>query len=296
MPWLQLQLATNEQQQEAVSAWLEVLGAVSITLQDAADQPLLEPAPGCTPLWHDIQLIALFTDDTDVDSIMQQLQQQFPTQLGHYSIEKLADEVWERKWLENFQPMQFGQRLWICPSGYPIPDPTACNILLDPGLAFGTGTHPTTRLCLEWLDANIRGNESIVDFGCGSGILAIAALKLGAKQVWAIDHDEQALLATEDNGKRNAITTTQLITSNDHQLINNPCDVMLANILAKPLQTLAPTFAKLVKPQGCLVLSGILAEQLNDIEAAYQAFFTTVHVQQQEEWLRVDMQRCDHYF
>ncbi len=291
MPWINLQLETSAKDCETVSAWLEVLGAVSITLQDAADQGVFEPAPDSTPLWECVTLQALFDINTDPAPIVEQLQQ-LPIELRHCVVTTLGDEVWERKWLAHAKPLQFGKRLWVYPGDCPgVDDTQECYVRLDPGLAFGTGTHPTTQLCLEWLDANIQGGENIIDYGCGSGILAIAALKLGARHALAIDYDPQALYATQDNAVRNGISAEQLSTQDNQQTITQRSDVLLANILAKPLQDLAPTFATLLKPQGWLVLSGILSTQLSAVVASYEPYFSVQSVQCNQEWLRIDAQR-----
>ena len=286
MSWQQLTFSTTAQAAERLNELLLETEALAVTLQDAADEPIFEPALGTTPLWGQTELVALFGAEEDLQQIIQQLQAAFG-QLPPYHISQVAEQNWERAWMDEFKPMQFGQRLWICPSWCEPVDPSAVNLLLDPGLAFGTGTHPTTRLCLEWLDANPPIDSQVIDYGCGSGVLALAALKLGAKITYALDNDPQALLATEDNAKRNQINPRQLKTLSPEQPIAAPVDVLLANILAQPLIELAEKFASLIKPQGTIILSGILQEQADKVSQAYQPWFTLQTVKQLDEWVRL---------
>lgn len=289
MPWQQLKIQTTSEYVDAISTMLNLFGAKSVTLLDAADQAILEPAPGSTPMWQNDWVVGLFDQPIDAEKILNFLQAQYGDgALLNYSIEQLADQNWERAWLENFQPMQFGNNLWICPSAYEPPNPDAVNILLDPGLAFGTGTHPTTALCLEWLDHNPPQNLSVIDYGCGSGILAIAAIKLGAREVWAVDYDEQALEATHANAARNQINESSIHCLLPEKLPNLQADVLLANIIASPLIELAPKFARLVKPQGKIILSGILVEQTESVIQAYQTNFTITSRQQKQEWILLE--------
>lgn len=286
MPWLQLIIYCDDPQEtNALSESLSEL-ALAVTLRDAADQPIFEPPPGATPLWGNTIIIALFEEQSVLDNAIMQCQSQTTNQL-RYKIEPLEDRDWLRECMIDFKPMQFGKRLWICPSWCEPVDPDAINILLDPGLAFGTGTHATTRLCLQWLDGIDCKNKTAIDYGCGSGILAIAALKLGAKSAWGVDIDPQALLATLDNAEKNKVDKTALQTVYPNQLPDMQCDILLANILAAPLLELAPTFAQLLKPNGKLFLSGILAEQSNDIVAKYETAFTIDTVQQDGDWVGI---------
>lgn len=289
MPWLQLRIQTHAESAPLLNALLNLLGAVAVTLQDAADQPIYEPAPETTPLWAQTQVIALFPEKTDLAKIMPFLTEQVgAAKIIRHSIELIEEQNWERAWLEHFHPMQFGKRLWICPSVQAPPDPNAVNIILDPGLAFGTGTHPTTALCLEWLDGQDMQDKIVIDYGCGSGILAIAALKLGAHEVWAIDYDSQALEATLDNASRNQIDSKKLHVLAPDKLSTIKADVILANILANPLIELAPRFAELLNTDGKIVLSGILANQLQGVLAAYQPWFKLLPHTQREEWVRLE--------
>lgn len=292
MPLHQLQLQTTQEFAEEISTLLNLFDAQAVTLQDAADDPLLEPKPNETPLWPTVWVKCIFNKNMDHEKIITFLKKHVSDNaIVQYKSETIAEQNWERAWLKDFHPMQFGKKLWICPSVISPPDPTAVNIILDPGLAFGTGTHPTTALCLEWLDANPPQNKIVVDYGCGSGVLAIAALKLGAAKVYAIDYDEQALMATHENAQRNQIDQEKLIICHSDQTIDMKADILIANIIANPLIELAPRFAELIKTNGQLVLSGILQEQESLIRAAYEKQFKILNVRAKEEWLRVLLER-----
>src|SRR5690554_889143 len=293
MPWLQLRLAITPEQAEPMEDLLLGLGAVSVTFMDAEDQPIFEPDLGTTPLWQHTHLLALFEADTERQPLIDQLQQLWPQSLPEHQFEDIADQDWERSWMDNFKPMRFGQRLWIVPSWHDAPDPDAVNLLLDPGLAFGTGTHPTTALCLEWLDGQPLQDLQVIDFGCGSGILAIAALLLGAARVTATDIDPQALEASRDNAQRNQLADERLPLYLPADMPSEPADLLVANILAGPLVTLAPQLTALVKPGGRIALSGILAEQTDEILAAYDADFELDPVANKDGWIRVSGVRRD---
>ena len=261
MPWLQLSLTTDRQQAPAIEALFEGLGALSVTCDDAGDQPLLEPAPGEAPLWSRTRVTALFEAGRDADLLRAALANALPeAALRSLEQETLEDRPWERAWLDDFQPMRFGERLWVCPAGQRPPAVDAVVLDLDPGLAFGTGTHPTTSLCLQWLDRAELNGKRVLDFGCGSGILAIAAALLGAESVTAVDHDPQALEATRDNAAKNGVLERIDILPPD-QAPNTEFDIVLANILAGTLVELAPQLQPRVTPGGQLLLSGILLEQ-----------------------------------
>ncbi|WP_349572517.1 50S ribosomal protein L11 methyltransferase [Azotobacter salinestris] len=287
MPWLQIRLAITPDQAGALEDQLLELGAVSVTFMDAEDQPIFEPDLGTTPLWSHTHLLALFEADTDADALLAHLRLLRGGELPEHQIERIEDQDWERSWMDNFQPMRFGRRLWIVPSWHQAPEPEAVNLLLDPGLAFGTGTHPTTALCLEWLDGQDLAGCSVLDFGCGSGILAIAALLLGAERAVGTDIDPQALEASRDNATRNGIDPARFPLYLPADLPQQPADVVVANILAGPLVQLAPTITSLVSPGGRLALSGILAEQAEEVRAAYQGAFALDPSAEKDGWVRI---------
>ena len=287
MPWLQVRLAITPDQAETYEDALLGVGAVSVTFMDAEDQPIFEPDLGTTPLWSHTHLLALFEADTDPVNLVAHLELLTGAALPEHQIEQIADQDWERSWMDNFQPMRFGQRLWIVPSWHAAPEPDAVNLLLDPGLAFGTGTHPTTALCLEWLDGQDLSNCNVLDFGCGSGILAIAALLLGAPQAVGTDIDFQALEASRDNASRNGIDPARFPVYLPADLPQQPADIVVANILAGPLVSLAPQISSLVKPGGRLALSGILAEQADEVRAAYQDAFILDPTALKDGWVRI---------
>ena len=287
MPWLQLRLAIAPEQAPALEDALLSVGAVSVTFMDAEDQPIFEPDLGTTPLWSHTHLLALFEDDVDESDLLAHLQLLTGGELPEHQLERIADQDWERSWMDNFQPMRFGQRLWIVPSWHAAPEPDAVNLLLDPGLAFGTGTHPTTALCLEWLDAQSLQGLQVLDFGCGSGILAIAALLLGAEQAVGTDIDIQAIEASRDNAGRNGIDPARFPLYLPEQLPDGQADVVVANILAGPLVELAQQIGERVKPGGLLALSGILAEQAEEVRAAYAARFDLDPTAEKDGWVRI---------
>jgi len=245
------------------------LGAASVTLSDAGDNPVLEPAPGETPLWSHTRITGMFPGDADMDAFRNELLRALGVgELPEHHIEDLADRAWEREWLKDFGPMRFGKRLWICPTGGDVDEDGAVAVRLDPGLAFGTGTHATTAMCLEWLDSlDLRG-RSLLDYGCGSGVLAIAALKLGCGDVHAMDIDPQAVLATRRNAAQNDVQARLSVTSSAED-IEGQYDVVVANILAGPLAELATGIVKHLQPRGRIGLSGILSEQAAEVLEAY---------------------------
>ncbi len=287
MPWLQVRLAITPEQAETFEDALLEVGAVSVTFMDAEDQPIFEPDLGTTPLWSHTHLLALFEADTDETALIAHLQLLCGGSLPEHHVERIEDQDWERSWMDNFQPMRFGQRLWIVPSWHDAPEPEAVNLLLDPGLAFGTGTHPTTALCLEWLDGQTLDGCTVLDFGCGSGILAIAALLLGAPQALGTDIDPQALEASRDNASRNGIDPARFPVYLPAELPQQPVDVVVANILAGPLVSLAPQITALVKAGGRLALSGILAEQAEEVRAAYADAFELDPTAIKDGWVRI---------
>jgi ribosomal protein L11 methyltransferase len=264
---------------------LFAIGALSVTLQDAADDPILEPAPGALPLWPTITIKALFNADTVAQSILISLQNHLRVALPPHHFEHLADRAWEREWLKDFHAMRFGKRLWICPDGQRPDDADAIIVDLDPGLAFGTGTHPTTSLCLQWLDEHAPLPHTLIDYGCGSGILAIAALKLGTQHAWGVDIDPQALLASHANAQRNGVSDALTVSLNDHGLA--AAALLVANILAGPLEALAPRLAALTQASGHIVLSGVLAEQAPAVQNCYAAWFDMDPIVLQGDWARL---------
>ncbi|BFT31931.1 50S ribosomal protein L11 methyltransferase [Alteromonas sp. D210916BOD_24] len=287
MAWLQLRINTSSEHAEVIGDMLTANGSQAVTYVDAKDTPMYEPKPGEVMLWPDTQVVGLFEADADMKRILQRLGK--AKVLGpdfKYKLEPLEDKDWEREWMDNFHPMQFGTRLWICPSWRDVPDPNAVNVMLDPGLAFGTGTHPTTALCLRWLDGIDMSGKTVVDFGCGSGILALAALKLGAERVIGIDIDPQALQATKENARRNGVEDRLdvYLPENQPEL---QADVVMANILSGPLLELQDVICGYCKSNGLLVLSGILAEQVGKIEDAYGRDFNLEPSAIDGEWARV---------
>ncbi|WP_432696462.1 50S ribosomal protein L11 methyltransferase [Marinobacterium sp. YM272] len=293
MPWLQIKVETAPDQAEHYEDLLLAAGCAAVTYQDAADQPIFEPDLGTTPLWNSTVVTGLFAAEHDLKETLALLalaQQQLPAGQGplpQFKAEILEDKDWEREWMESYHPMQFGQRLWVCPSWREAPDPDAVNMMLDPGLAFGTGTHPTTALCLEWLDGQPLDDQLVVDYGCGSGILGIAALLLGAREVVAVDIDPQALTATRDNLERNKLSEELLQVYLPAATPKVQADTLVANILAGPLVELAPTLQALVRPGGKLLLSGLLAEQADEVSTAYSEWFDMEPAVEKDGWIRL---------
>lgn len=293
--WLQMiMVAEPPLSAEAVQDILMNIGAVSVTMVDNQDQPIFEPDVGTTPLWSDTKIIGLFKaeeiETAEVDEILTHV---FSGKPPAYQWEILEDQDWTRAWLKDFKPMQFGRHIWICPTSYEPPQPEALNIMLDPGLAFGTGTHPTTRLCLEWLDEYAAGNDIatclngqyILDYGCGSGILGVGAAMMGAARVVGIDIDPQAIVATKDNAQANNVVMEAYLPD---EIPPKEADILLANILAGPLAELSGEFYTHLKVGGALVMSGILAEQAEDLKTHYDtAGFDISSVAYHDGWARV---------
>lgn len=280
MPWLQLKARIAPEQAETLEELLLAEGATAITLQDAHDDPVFEPERGSTPLWHETVLTGLYDDLEGVDAMLDRVRQAWAVEspeepCPEIEVELLTDRDWEREWMEDFQPLQMGQRLWIVPSWHAPPEPGAVNLHLDPGLAFGTGTHPTTALCLAWLDglavSEALDGQAVLDVGTGSGILAIAALRLGAARAVGTDIDPQALTASRDNAERNEVAEAALRLCYPEQLDDAEAfPIVVANILAGPLVELAPMIAGHVAPGGRLALSGILEAQAEAVLEAYR--------------------------
>jgi ribosomal protein L11 methyltransferase len=290
MPWQQLVIEVDRDEAEDLDAALTVAGALAVTMEDAADQPLFEPPPGATPLWNRLRLTALLPREADPLRFLLELAAHCqPRPLPPHRLEWLDDEAWERAWLKDFKPMRFGKRLWVVPSAHQPPDPGAINLRLDPGLAFGTGTHPTTALCLTWLDGAELSGLRVIDYGCGSGILGVAAGLLGAARIDAVDIDPQALTATRENARRNDLLDRVHVT--DPEAIAEAADLLLANILAGPLQELAPRFHNLLKPGGWLVMAGLLARHVAPLQAAYGDWSELSAVGEREGWVCLAGQR-----
>ena len=294
--WLQLICSASKQHHELIEAEMESAGALSITWQDAEDEPVLEPLPGETPLWNNLIITALFESDVDLSPLTEKLiSKQQNWEITNVETEVVKNQDWERVWMKDFHPMCFGENLWIIPSTTDLStvemlqknstNPT--SIILDPGLAFGTGTHPTTALCLEWLDQNPPKDLTAVDYGCGSGILAVAAAKLGAKSIIATDIDPQALTATKENMRRNQITPDKIPCYLPEDCPQEAVDIVLANILCGPLTELYPRLSAYVKPGGRIVISGLLATQKEDIIETYSAEFYDFKVKQLDDWIRI---------
>ena len=260
-------------------------GACAVTFVDAHDDPVLEPAPGELRLWPTTRVKCLFAHDRDVAGLTRTLGATLDIDPALIGAQRIADRVWEREWLKDFHALRFGRRLWVCPRHERVAQPDAAVVTLDPGLAFGTGTHASTALCLEWLDAHFPDSPArVIDFGCGSGVLALAAARLGAGEVHAFDLDPQALIATRDNARTNALQA-QVHVHDDASTLPRGADVLLANILAGPLRELAPRFASLVRPGGQVVLAGLMAEEVVDVTDAYAACFDVARCGERESWV-----------
>ena len=304
MSFLELSLTARAEQQARIETALEDLGALAVTLSDAdIDTPderaIFEPGVGETPLWQSMVLQALFAADTDRAGLVHALTELVPELTPEqFVFRAVADQDWTRVWMDRYQPLQFGARLWIYPSNIEPPqDSDAVIVRLDPGLAFGTGTHPTTALCLEWLDAlgNAAGEralagKTLVDFGCGSGVLAIAALKLGAARAIGVDNDAQALLASRDNALRNGVSEKMDLYLPQH-FPQIEAQLLIANILAGPLGELAPLFAAHTRPGAALALSGILLGQEQELVERYSQWFEAIEVATREDWVRISATR-----
>lgn len=288
MPWIQISFTVERERAPLLEAALETAGALAVTLCDAGDDPQLEPPPGAMPLWEGVKVTALFADELGAETQVATLAEAFhPIALRAPLVERIEDRAWERVWLDDFRPTRFGRRLWVCPQGQPPGDPNAIVVDLDPGLAFGTGHHPTTALCLEWLDGADLAGRTLLDFGCGSGILAIAALKLGAARAIAVDHDPQAIEATRANAAVNGVSDRLAVgLPEDLATLSGglPADLVVANILAGPLVELAPGLVGALRPGGELALSGVLADQVETVRAAYANQLELAPARLRDDW------------
>lgn len=288
MPWHQISVITNEDTAPKIADFFSDLGAVSVTYMDAEDEPVYEPGIGETKIWTHTRVIALYELNADPALIRHQALQCFQQhQLRHWEFEEVADQAWERTWMAYYHPMKFADKLWVCPTGEEQHEKGTVCMILDPGLAFGTGTHPTTALCLEWLASHDLSGKTVVDYGCGSGILAIAALLLGADKAYAVDIDPQAITATMANSEKNQVQDKIICCLPAQFKPDTKMDVVLANILAKPLIEMAKQLTDFLISGGQLVLSGILAEQAQAVIDAYQPYVALDQVVQQEDWVRL---------
>ncbi|NOT85106.1 MAG: 50S ribosomal protein L11 methyltransferase [Methylococcaceae bacterium] len=288
MAWHQLSVITDEVSAPVLADYLTEIGAVSVTYMDAEDKPVYEPPLNAIKIWNSTRVIALFELAAHPAVIRALIAFEFKDMpLQNWKQEILEDQAWERSWMEHFKPMLFGNKLWICPTGMEKIEPNTVCMILDPGLAFGTGTHPTTALCLEWLATQSLQGKTVIDFGCGSGILAVAAVLLGAKTAHAIDIDPQALTATQANAEKNDVLA-QIHCYLPENFSNEMADIVLANILAAPLIELNQTITALVKPAGQLVLSGILTEQAEAVSVAYHPSISLNLPVIHEDWCRLN--------
>jgi ribosomal protein L11 methyltransferase len=269
------------------------LGATSVTFVDAHDDPVLEPLPGEFRLWPTTRLRALFAGDRDPQDVVGRLGEALDIPANSVQIERIEDRVWEREWLRDFHAMRFGRRLWICPHHEEVTEAGAVVVRMDPGLAFGTGTHPTTALCLEWLDRHMVDDARVIDFGCGSGVLGIAAVRLGAGEAHCFDIDPQALTATRQNAGANDVQARVFIYEAAAALPQR-ADVLVANILSGPLCELASTFGVLVRGGGSIVLAGLLEHEAPDVTQAYSAWFDIHPFEVREGWAGLVGKRNTH--
>lgn len=287
MAWHSLSVITDEHTAPQVADFFDSLGAVSVTYMDAEDEAVYEPAIGETKIWSNTQVIALYELDFDPELLKARTQAQFVhAVLQHWQYDYIDDQVWERAWMAYYQPMKFADKLWVCPTGQEQIEADTVCLILDPGLAFGTGTHPTTAMCLDWLASREVSDKTIIDYGCGSGILAVAAVLLGASKAHALDIDPQAITAAQDNALKNKVSAAIHCYLPEH-LPMMQVDIVLANILAKPLIDLASHISSLIVTGGTLVLSGILAEQVEAVIAAYP-MIQFQPLTQQDDWVRLD--------
>ena len=294
MAWWQISLRCQADELEQVESRLAELGALSISLADAGDEPIFEPLPGETPVWSESIVTGTFAANLDPESLQQQLLASLPTSLGASLRQaQLHEQDWEQVYREHFKPLQCADNLWVVPSWCEPPDADATIVRLDPGLAFGTGTHATTALCLAWIAEQDLTGRDLVDYGCGSGILAIAACKLGAARVRAVDIDPQAVQASAANLQANEIEPNRIFLGQPDEMPGEPVDLLVANILAGPLVELVPRFAALVRPGGKIMLSGILKTQLNEIQSAYRPWFELEPPRLRQEWAGLSGIRSD---
>ena len=297
MKWLQIHITVEKSQVEFTETLLESLGAVSVTLDDAENQDLLEPLPGETPLWNKVIVTGIYAQEDDEQIDVTALETFIRTQLPTEPMrsEFMEDQEWERTWMDAYEPIQIGEKYWIVPEWMEAPEADAVNIKLDPGLAFGTGNHASTFLCLQWLGKTDVKDKIVIDYGCGSGILGVAALLLGAKKVYATDIDPQAVLATQQNADLNGVLNKLYVGLPEEfnkELADQKGDVFVANILAGPLMALAADFSTLIKSEGAFALAGVIEEQVDDVSRVYSEFFDILDVEKRDgHWCRISGKR-----
>ena len=300
MKWLQIHITVDQAQVDYTETLLSSLGAVSVTLDDAENQELLEPLPGETPLWNKVIVTGIYAQEDNEEIDVTALETFIKTQMPEAPLrsEFMEDQEWERTWMDAYEPIQIAEKYWIVPQWMEAPEPDAVNIKLDPGLAFGTGNHASTFLCLQWLGKTDVKDKIVIDYGCGSGILGVAALLLGAKKVYATDIDPQAVHATQQNAELNGVLDNLYVglpEEFNETFKNQKADVFVANILASPLMALAPEFSTLIKSEGEFALAGVIKEQVDDVSAVYSEFFDILDVEEREEyWCRISGKRQKH--
>ena len=287
MTWLQISLCTTAETAQLLGELLSEAGAMTVSMQGNNNEEIYEPPPNVTVLWESTRVTGLFDINTDIKQVLDFLQSSLQVaSLPPYHVERMENQDWLEKWMETIQPRCIGNRLWIFPTWLASSSNTGIQLILDPGLAFGTGSHPTTALCLEWLDQQDITGWEIIDYGCGSGILSIAAVKLGASHVWSLDIDNQALEATSRNANLNRVHQ-QISAIMPTRLPQHKVDCVIANILANPIIKLAPCFAELISSGGSIVLSGILISQISGVTTALEPYFDVDHVEEREKWVRI---------
>jgi ribosomal protein L11 methyltransferase len=291
MAWQQISFEVQKSEVDLISEVLMGLGSLSITFSDAHENDIYEPPVGTTPLWEKVIVTALFSSKMSKDSVAKTILEICDINISDAF--NLKDKVWEKECQKNFPSMQFGKKLWVCPSWEIKPELSteAVVIEMDPGLAFGTGTHQTTSLCLEYLDENPPVNLDVIDFGCGTGILAIAAAKLKAKSVLAIDNDPQAVIASQENVHKNHCDDVINTIHAMDQDKSSRCDLLIANIVANPIMELEPLFSEFLKSNGTILLSGIIKEQVEDVVNCYSKNFTDINLANKDEWFRISATR-----
>ena len=300
MKWLQIHITVDQAQVDYTETLLSCLGSVSVTLDDAENQELLEPLPGETPLWNKVIVTGIYAQEDDEEINVVALETFIKAQMPEAPLRRefMEDQEWERTWMDAYEPIQIAEKYWIVPQWMEAPEPDAVNIKLDPGLAFGTGNHASTFLCLQWLGKTDVKDKIVIDYGCGSGILGVAALLLGAKKVYATDIDPQAVHATQQNAELNGVLDNLYVglpEEFNETFKNQKADVFVANILASPLMALAPEFSTLIKSEGEFALAGVIKEQVDDVSAVYSEFFDILDVEEREEyWCRISGKRQKH--